>query len=188
MENTFENLPKRIFLDSSVLQTLQDYGEYIYDVGELEDEFRILRTPNGLRNLNALRDIMIIAQRANFEFALSENSLNEVVEKVDFSYMRWAHEMLDYWIDCIKSYETHNAFSGKGKDVLKRIKEEQFDYLSIKDKLLIFDAVLLECDAFLTMEEKLTRNAENIEKKLGLRILRPFEYCEVLQPWAALFY
>lgn len=74
MENTFENLPKRIFLDSSVLQTLQDYGEYIYDVGELEDEFRILRTPNGLRNLNVLRDIMIIAQRANFEFALSENS------------------------------------------------------------------------------------------------------------------
>ena len=99
------------------------------------------------------------------------------------------YEILDYWIGCINSYETDNAFSGKGKDTLKRINEEEFGYLSAKDKLLTFDAVLLECNVFLTMEEKLTRNAENIEKKkLGLRILRPFEYWELVQPWAALFY
>ena len=35
------------------------------------------------------------------------------------------------------------------------------------------------------MDERLKRNAENIEKKLALRILRPFEYWEILQPWAA---
>jgi hypothetical protein len=188
MESYFENLPKRIFLDSSVLQTSEDYGEYIYDVGELDDKFRILRTPNGSRNLNALRDIMVIAQRANFEFALSENSLNEVVEKQDFSYTRWAYEVFDYWIGCMNSYETDGPFSGKGTGILESIKEEEIGYLSAKDKLAIFDGVLLECDAFLTMDERLKGNAENIEKKLALRILRPFEYWEILQPWAALFY
>ena len=35
------------------------------------------------------------------------------------------------------------------------------------------------------MDERSKRNAENIEKKLALRILRPFEYWEILQPWAA---
>jgi hypothetical protein len=37
-------------------------------------------------------------------------------------------------------------------------------------------------------DERLKRNVENIEKKLALRIHRPFEYWEILQPWAALFY
>lgn len=186
MESNFENLPKRIFLDSSVLQTLGKYGEFIYDVGELDDEFRILRTPNGLKNLNALRDIIVVAQRANFKFALSENSMNEVVEKMDFRYTRWAYEMLGYWKDCMNN-EDDSLFSGRGRRILEKIKEEEFGYLGIKDKLLIFDAVLLECDAFLTMEEKLKTNAENIQRRLVLRILRPFEYWEILQPWASLF-
>lgn len=137
MESNFENLPKRIFLDSSVLQTLEDYGEYIYDVGELDN--KILRIPNGSWNLNALRNIMVIAQRANFEFALSENSINQVVEKMDLEYTRWAYEMLDYWNGCINNYEDNNPYSSKGRKILERIKEEEFGYLGAKDKLLIFE-------------------------------------------------
>lgn len=67
----------------------------------------------------------------------------------------------------MNSYETDNAFSGKGEYTLKRINGEELGYLSAKDKRLTFDAVLFECDAFLTMEEKLTRNAENIKKNLA---------------------
>lgn len=36
--------------------------------------------------------------------------------------------------------------------------------------LLLQDALALECDAFLTMEKKLTRNAEHIEAAVGLRL------------------
>ena len=53
-----------IFITNYYSETLEDYGEYIYDVGGLDDKFRILSTPNGLRNLDALRDIMVIAERA----------------------------------------------------------------------------------------------------------------------------
>ena len=95
MQSLVENLPKRMFMDSSVLQTLEDYGEYVYDGGELKYNFAILKTPNGL-NLNALRYIMEVAQRINFEFALSKNSLNEVYAKHDFNYIQWTHEMLSY--------------------------------------------------------------------------------------------
>ena len=90
MQSLFENLPKRTFMDSSVLQTLEDYGEYVYDGGELKYNFAILKTPNGLKNLDALRYIMEVAQRVNFEFALSKNSLNEVYVKHDFNYIQWA--------------------------------------------------------------------------------------------------
>jgi hypothetical protein len=65
----------------------------------------------------------------------------------------------------MNSYETDGPFSGKGTGILESIKEE-IGYLSAKDKLLIFDAVLLVCDAFLTMDERLKRNAENIKKNL----------------------
>jgi len=117
MQSLVENLPKRMFMDSSVLQTLGDYGEYVYDGGELKYNFAILKTPNGL-NLNALRYIMEVAQRINFEFALSKNSLNEVYAKHDFNYIQWAHEMLSYWIECINSYENDDAFSSSGSVII----------------------------------------------------------------------
>jgi hypothetical protein len=48
------------------------------------------------------------------------------------------------------------------------------------------DALALECDAFLTMEKKLAKNAAHIGTQLGLKILRP-DYWALLRPWAALY-
>jgi len=58
MQSLVENLPKRMFMDSSVLQTLGDYGEYVYDGGELKYNFAILKTLTGRKNLRSLRYIM----------------------------------------------------------------------------------------------------------------------------------
>lgn len=177
----FKNLPGRIFLDSNVLQNLQVYGEYVFDNVEVHKDDK------NAENIEALRNIFFVNQRANFEFALSNNSIKEVLEKKDKSYLQWAFDVLDHWICCINEYINSKAFSGKGKRLLQKLNEKQFSYLSKKDKRLLFDAIILECDAFLTMDFKLWKNKKHIERKLGIKILQPFEYWNSLKHFARLW-
>ena len=85
----------------------------------------------------------------------------------------------------------------RGRDALLRrvlsqdwsywIDESKFGYLSEKDRLLLRHAIILRCEAFLTVESRLPRNAAHIERELGIRILTPITYWEILRPWAALW-
>ena len=62
------------------------------------------------------------------------------------------------------------------------------NYLGRRKWQILRDAVLFECDAFLTMENKLPRNAEHVRRMTGIRVLSPIDMSEILRPWAALFY
>ena len=70
----FDALPRRVFLDSCTLQTLQDYGEFIWENVELSPSDCIHGIPGGYEELDALRAIFFVNQRAMFEFALSKAS------------------------------------------------------------------------------------------------------------------
>lgn len=146
----FDLLPRRIFLDSLTLQSLQDYGEFIYDNVEIPSEDKIWSIPNGIENIECLRNIIFINQRGAFEFAISDNSLNEVKAKKDYHYLIWAYDVLDYWLTCL---ETSNNLSDKSKILALKMESNSFGYLGKGDFNLIKDAVLLDCDAFLTMEK-----------------------------------
>lgn len=126
---------------------------------------------------------MQIAERAPFEFALSDNSFAEVHAKGDSGYLQWAYDVLDHWLTCLEeSGEPRGNFVA-----LAAIDSNSYGYLGEGDRALLRDAIALECDTFLTMENKLTKNASHIERTLGLRVLSPTEMWEYLQPWAALF-
>jgi hypothetical protein len=183
----FNRLPRRVFLDSSILQTLHNYGEYIWENIAVSENDNILAMTNGLENLEALRKIFFINIRAKFEFAVSRNSLNEVSHKQESSYLQWAYDVLDHWIACIQEYEKSKGFSGKGMSYSRKIFEKKFSYLSDKDRLLLSDAIKLECDAFLTMDEKLWKNKQSIEKQINILILRPLDYWQLLQSFARLY-
>jgi hypothetical protein len=101
----------------------------------------------------------------------------------------WAYEILGYWQDLLRNYADHGVapFSGRGEELARKLESSKFGYFSDKDRLLIRDAVMLECHAFLTMDNKLARNAAHIEKELGLKVLSPSGYWKLLQPWAALY-
>jgi len=179
--DNFENLPYRIFLDSNILQNLQKYGEYIWENGEIP------KMNKEANNIEALRKIFSITFRASFEFALSKNSIKEVSKKRDTSYLQWAFDVLEHWTSCIDSYENSEAFSGEGKRYLKKLNQNQFEYLSENDKALLLDAIILECHAFLTMDKKLWKNKIHLERELGIKVLQPYEYWGMLKPFAALW-
>ena len=103
MAARFEDIPRRIFLDSSTLQTLQTYGGFLYENEPVPADDRIHQDPRGAAKLEALRFIMQVAERAPFEFALSKNSFVEVQQRGDWAYLRWAYDVLDHWLACLEA-------------------------------------------------------------------------------------
>ena len=183
MNSNFKDIPQRIFLDSSTLQTLQDYGGFIYENESLAATDPVHRDQKGIAKIETLRMIMQIAERAPFEFALSSNSFAEVHAKMDSRYLQWAYDVLDHWLACLEE-----SVEPSGNPVaLAAIGSNSFNYLGEGDRALLRDALALECDTFLTMENKLPKNADHIERTLDLRVLSPIGMWDYLQPWAALF-
>ena len=80
-------IPGRVFLDSSTLQTLQTYGEFIYDGGEIPQGDRIWSILDGFENVDSLQQIVIIWGRGTFQLALSKNSLREINDRDRYSYL-----------------------------------------------------------------------------------------------------
>jgi len=68
-----------------------------------------------------------------------------------------------------------------------RLDEPKFGYLSEKDGRLLRHAIILRCEAFLTVERRLPRNAAHIKRELGISILTPITLWEMLRPWASLW-
>jgi hypothetical protein len=148
MGSRFEDIPQRIFLDSSLLQTLQTYGEFLYENQELSPEDRIHRDSQDVAKVTALRWIMQVAERAPFQFALSDNSFAEVERRGDHHYLQWAYDVLDHWRTCLDESGEPRA----DPVALANIESASMNYLGVGDRALLKDAVLLECDTFLTME------------------------------------
>jgi hypothetical protein len=179
----FEKLPRRIFLDSCTVQTLHDYGAYIFDGEPIPDADRIYRVPEGIQKVKTLRDIFLINERAQFEWIVTHASMVEANDKGDPAHLRWLWDIAHHSAVCL-------ALEGSTKEswaFSARLMEPRFGYLGTKDRLLIQEAVAFRCEAFLTMERRLPRNAGHIERELGIRILTPITHWQMLRPWTSLW-
>ena len=163
---------------------LQDYGGQVWENEPLPDNDPIHQFPDGPRTLEALRKIFLVNERALWQFALSANSLREVEAKGDAQYLQWAYDVLDHWQICL---EESGPPSSYGTAMAARLQKPSFGYLGDGDKDLLFDALALECDAFLTCDRKLAKNKGHLERELHMLVLTPLQHWEILSPWAALY-
>jgi hypothetical protein len=180
----FQELPTRVFLDSSTLQALLDYGAFVWENEPIPGQDKIHSHPHLLRNVEALRLIFRVNKRAGLQFALSPHSLDEVKAKADGRYLRWAYDVLDHWQACLE--ESREPFD-KYAPIAARLDDRSVGYLGRGDRELLKDAVRFGCDAFLTMEARLPKNSVRIAALTGLRVLTPEDYWAQLEPWAALW-
>ncbi|MBL6650541.1 MAG: hypothetical protein ISP49_03045 [Reyranella sp.] len=183
MSTPLEQLPRRIFLDSCTAQTLRDYGAFIFEGEAIPDSDRLFRVPGGVEKVEALRDIFQLNERAQFEWIVSHASMVEANDKGDPGHLRWVYDIARHSAACL-------ALDGASKESwahAARLREPRFGYLGKKDHVLLEEAVAFRCEVFLTMERRLPRNAEPIERELGIRILTPVTYWQMLRPWAALW-
>lgn len=183
MTHSLDALPRRIFLDSCAAQTLGNYGGYIFEGEPLLDTDPIHRIPEGISNLEALRNIFLVNERAMFEWIVSRGSMQEAQDKRDPRHMQWLWDIADHSEVCLEC----DGSTAESEALAARLGESKFGYLSRKDRLLIQDAVALRCEAFLTVERRLPRNALHIERELRIRMMTPVTHWQMLRPWAALW-
>jgi hypothetical protein len=128
---------------------------------------RAYRIPGNLEDLNALRLIFLVNERAGFDFVLSEASLDGVIEKKILATR-------DGRSTCLTTgriaESPGSTFEGSRRRLAARLGEGQFQYLPVQDGRLARDAIELECDAFQTIERKLVRNAGHLPSKLGIKV------------------
>jgi hypothetical protein len=82
----FAVLPRRLFLDSSTLQTIMGYGEFIWENVEPSHGDRAYRLHGFVDDLDALRMILRVNQRAALDIVVSPKGLAEVNDKRDAAY------------------------------------------------------------------------------------------------------
>jgi hypothetical protein len=183
VRKTLADLPRRIFLDSCAAQILGKYGGAIHEGEPIPEHDRIRRIPDGIANVEALASIFQVNERALFEWIVSDASLKEAFDKHDRLHMQWLFDIADHSAICL----TSDGATAESEALAARLDGSQFGYLSVKDKILLRDAVILRCDAFLTVERKLPKNASHIECELGILVMTPVTHMDLLRPWAALW-
>ncbi len=192
----FNSIPGRIFLDTNVLQYLQDFGEYIFDNYRENEKYFI--SPKG-KNISkddplysqiiALHDIFVNIDRTNLEFALSQSVFDEVIKKDDGYFIQWFYDVWDHWQAVLGSYED-NPISDTA---FIKYKKSQIDKSLIgrpseKDLKIVLDAIRFDCDALLTVDKFAKGNFQNfVYQKYGLMIVKPTDLFEILKPFQALW-
>jgi hypothetical protein len=95
----FLGLPRRIYLDTSVLRTVVDFGGVIWEGEALIPTRRTLNYKGFEQQLDALRMILLINERAGFEFVVTDVALAEVRGKRGNRYTQWVYDARDVWLD-----------------------------------------------------------------------------------------
>jgi hypothetical protein len=173
-------LPRRIYLDTCTLQAVHDYGDVIWDGEPFVPRGRAAKVKDYDKDLEALQMILLVNERAMFEFVVTETNLREVRGRNHPRYTQWVQEVRVRWL--IQSAGEEIPSWGTEFD------NPTFGMISKKDRIVLQDALDHRCDAFLTTEQNLPDAAEHVERKTGLRIMRPPEYWGLLERWAKLYY
>ena len=174
------SLPRRIYLDTSTLQKLFDYSGVVFEGEPFEPVGRATRVKGLSDELDAIRMIFLVNERAMFGFVVTDASLREVEGRDEPRYTQWVYDVLDTWL--IQSASEEPPAPGT------TFEDRRFGMISVKDRRLLQEALDWRCDAFLTMERRLPTAAAFIEHETGLRVMRPTTYWGLLDPWANLYY
>jgi hypothetical protein len=191
-------VPGRLLLDTCILNRLYDEGGYIFDgapaIGtESEEEVE--------PDLRALRAIFLVNQRADFQLLISPLTVAEVANTQQFSdrsrRLGWVLEVLDHWLIMLDETGSRVAAGGSVRHRFKLTPELQaFESALLEipdfrrdpfDRVLLIQYKMGDCDAFLTTDRDTIWRHRVILRELGVCVLTPSEYWELLRPWAALW-
>jgi hypothetical protein len=85
----WQSLPRRIYLDTSTLQKLFDFGGEIFEGEPFQPVGRASRVRGLAEEMQALRMIFLVNERAMFDFVVTEATLLEVRGRNNPRYTQW---------------------------------------------------------------------------------------------------
>ena len=139
------SLPRRIYLDTSTLQKLYDFGGEIFESEPFELVGRAAQVQGLADEIRALQMIFMASERAMFEFVVTEASLREVVNRTRPLHPAGARPA---------RYLVHSVRGRGAADAGHDLREPTLGMISAKDRRLLQEALDWRCEAFMTMERR----------------------------------
>jgi hypothetical protein len=173
-------MPETVFLDTTVVNFILEYGEQIHDGVAIPDE----ATAWVSRDIQALRNIWLTGQRASWRFTISPGTVAEIQRTAHegrlHDLLNWASELWDYSENCA-------VLSCS----LPTVRQIDFSSLSLlpdaADRNLIQEAVGGGCDAFCTRDWKTILRYRRSLRGIPVSLISPHEWWQTIIPYAALF-
>lgn len=177
----FERIPKRVFLDTNVINVLVKYCEVIFDHSPIPQEVDATLAVD----IEALMHVFYVGARADWDILGSRKTLDELSHTRDCSLRA---ELLEYAFGIVNQNlddDDHRYAADFGR---KLIEAPFVAALPDKaDRELIGNAIGFGCDVFCTCDRATIVKKRDRLRQVPLRILTPAEWWAHVKPWAALW-
>jgi hypothetical protein len=180
-------IPGRVFLDTCVVNFMLDYGQQIHDGASLPS-----LGPREVADVEALRELLLIGQRAMWQLAISPYTYSEIIRTQDMERLRqldlWFQELWQYWRSTVEQSNNLPSFI-EAEEI--RVRTLASGYLAIlpdvADRVLICDALVYRCDLFCTRDRSTIVKYRAELRGLPIEIVTPAEWWARIRPHAGLW-
>lgn len=175
----FERVPKRIFLDTNVVNLLIKHSHQIFEQYPVPEHLDTTKA----RDIEALMHVFHFGSQANWDILASRKTLDEIDQTPDIDTR---DELLGYAIQLVGLPDEDSAFAA---DFGRRLRDASFMSAlpDTADRELIGNAIGLGCDVFCTCDRRtIVRRREHLPL-MPLRILTPDEWWAHVKPWGGLW-
>ena len=180
-KHLFDDIPRRIFLDTNIINLIAEYPEQILDGNRIFEDVDETKR----QDIDALTHIFALGRRACWNLVVSHKTWAEA-EQTECPCKR--REL----VNLITEISAADLFSDDGsyaRVVGRRMIDASFTQ-SLPDKSdreLIGNAIGYKCDAFCTRDRQTIIRKRDKLLSLPIRILTPPEWWSHIRPWSGLW-
>lgn len=177
----FDRIPRRIFLDTSVVNTMVKHSPNVFEQEPLDPTLESVLA----EDVESLMHIVAVSGRGQWEF-VSSNAMLEELSQTRSEEVRKA--LLDYGVELVE-VDCKEEEVGFREDFSRRLIRSSLlqEMPDVSDRLLLAHAIAMQCDVFCTRDRSTIVSKRSLLPKLNIRILTPKEWWATLRPWAGLF-
>jgi len=176
----FELLPTRIFLDTSIINTLVKYAALIFENEPGDSDMDVTLA----EDVECLSHVFAAGSHAPWELVSSHAMLDELSQTRSVAVRE---ALLDYGINFVDACHPNEAwvredFSRRllGSQLLEALPDEM-------DRRLLAHSIVKDCDTFCTRDRITIISRRHLLPRMPVRILTPREWWGHLKPWMGLF-
>ncbi len=176
-----EKLPLKVLLDTTVIQNVCTFGDYIFEnwlSPELEN--KLSKLPQKMQDdIHNLRTIIGPTLRTPVVPIISNLSMEELLQTGNaekcHNLVDWGFRLIDY----------NNRIGHCNLASISQTQTILYDYLPGRmDRLLIGECKRNKCEAFITMDYRtILKFREQILHYDRIKVLSPTEWWNILAPW-----
>lgn len=167
-------------LDTSIIQRMLTYGEFLYDGHMDEEEAKRRAKRHGvheLHEMDSLRVIIRVMQRGSLPVAIAEWSVEEQLRSGDMDKADWVLQLYYRW------KETEHDLEIDRRRVVRRaallLDAGRLSFLPDDgDRRIVAEALALGCDTLISMDRKTILRHHIKLHEMGLDAVSPAQFVE----------